>query len=206
MKAQSYRGGKYFRVYVPGYFNEDGKPKVRYFKTKELANTEITRIRRRGISTKPQLNERQSAILAMAETEGLTIEQIPEAFRQYRSTVLNVSKRAHLFELAEKFLERQMHENRAARTLDDDRQRLAKLCMAFENIDVCRLTEIGLRQYLEHYPPGSNRRSHYKAVRKFIKWAYESSYLAIDLMARIRPRSEERRVGKECRSRWSPYH
>src|SRR3990167_3687601 len=24
--------------------------------------------------------------------------------------------------------------------------------------------------------------------------------------ARIRMRSEERRVGKECRSRWSPYH
>src|SRR2546429_9422298 len=24
--------------------------------------------------------------------------------------------------------------------------------------------------------------------------------------ARIAPRSEERRVGKECRSRWSPYH
>src|SRR5437016_13838767 len=23
---------------------------------------------------------------------------------------------------------------------------------------------------------------------------------------RIQPRSEERRVGKECRSRWSPYH
>ena len=22
----------------------------------------------------------------------------------------------------------------------------------------------------------------------------------------IEPRSEERRVGKECRSRWSPYH
>ena len=25
-------------------------------------------------------------------------------------------------------------------------------------------------------------------------------------MAGIQPRSEERRVGKECRSRWSPYH
>jgi len=24
--------------------------------------------------------------------------------------------------------------------------------------------------------------------------------------AALRPRSEERRVGKECRSRWSPYH
>src|SRR6202166_236543 len=27
-----------------------------------------------------------------------------------------------------------------------------------------------------------------------------------DLMIRRPPRSEERRVGKECRSRWSPYH
>ena len=27
-----------------------------------------------------------------------------------------------------------------------------------------------------------------------------------DLMDKKRNRSEERRVGKECRSRWSPYH
>src|SRR5258708_34525156 len=29
---------------------------------------------------------------------------------------------------------------------------------------------------------------------------------AIDTTLLIIPRSEERRVGKECRSRWSPYH
>ena len=29
---------------------------------------------------------------------------------------------------------------------------------------------------------------------------------ATDLEIGIRCRSEERRVGKECRSRWSPYH
>src|SRR5947208_7615156 len=36
----------------------------------------------------------------------------------------------------------------------------------------------------------------------------ESSALALGstLMATCRGRSEERRVGKECRSRWSPYH
>ena len=27
-----------------------------------------------------------------------------------------------------------------------------------------------------------------------------------ELIANIHQRSEERRVGKECRSRWSPYH
>ena len=44
--------------------------------------------------------------------------------------------------------------------------------------------------------------------------SYANSYLGlsgndIDLIAYsscCEPRSEERRVGKECRSRWSPYH
>ena len=31
-------------------------------------------------------------------------------------------------------------------------------------------------------------------------------YLQSDEKKKIEPRSEERRVGKECRSRWSPYH
>ena len=30
--------------------------------------------------------------------------------------------------------------------------------------------------------------------------------LAQDSLSGIAERSEERRVGKECRSRWSPYH
>ena len=32
-----------------------------------------------------------------------------------------------------------------------------------------------------------------------------NQYFEVDL-DRMMPRSEERRVGKECRSRWSPYH
>ena len=31
-------------------------------------------------------------------------------------------------------------------------------------------------------------------------------YSPVAAQVRIRTRSEERRVGKECRSRWSPYH
>ena len=30
--------------------------------------------------------------------------------------------------------------------------------------------------------------------------------MGMDVLARALLRSEERRVGKECRSRWSPYH
>ena len=35
--------------------------------------------------------------------------------------------------------------------------------------------------------------------------AYAKSYI-IGSPESDKPRSEERRVGKECRSRWSPYH
>src|SRR2546425_5777809 len=35
-----------------------------------------------------------------------------------------------------------------------------------------------------------------------VAWAY----VDIDVIRDMRVRSEERRVGKECRSRWSPYH
>ena len=33
----------------------------------------------------------------------------------------------------------------------------------------------------------------------------EDSFMQVQVLF-LAPRSEERRVGKECRSRWSPYH
>ena len=37
-------------------------------------------------------------------------------------------------------------------------------------------------------------------------YSYVSKYQENKLDIKSRYRSEERRVGKECRSRWSPYH
>jgi hypothetical protein len=144
MKITAY--GKSYRLMIPARFNEDGKRQAKYFKTKEEGEIEIRRILGRGASGKPAIDDYKLSILTIAERELGSIDQILEAIRHYRATVLNVSKRAHLFDLVEKFLERQAHEGRAPRTLDDDRQRLNKLCMSFENIDVCRLTQTGLRQ------------------------------------------------------------
>ena len=51
-----------------------------------------------------------------------------------------------------------------------------------------------------------------KAEKKDVDWALlKSSVIIVKLLHNIRSnqveiRSEERRVGKECRSRWSPYH
>src|ERR1043166_4974421 len=43
--------------------------------------------------------------------------------------------------------------------------------------------------------------------RDYLRWSVHQQTRAIEVTdARIEERSEERRVGKECRSRWSPYH
>ena len=55
--------------------------------------------------------------------------------------------------------------------------------------------------------PKDERRAHKKAIPKFggpaviLGFLISTIYLLI-----VMSRSEERRVGKECRSRWSPYH
>ena len=47
----------------------------------------------------------------------------------------------------------------------------------------------------------SNKRVEYKSIY----WLGDSSLYQVDFQNNSK-RSEERRVGKECRSRWSPYH
>ena len=44
-----------------------------------------------------------------------------------------------------------------------------------------------------------------KSLKKF-KRKFEKTGIVKELRRRQQFRSEERRVGKECRSRWSPYH
>ena len=39
-----------------------------------------------------------------------------------------------------------------------------------------------------------------------IKWPAETRSAMVIAVSHPQDRSEERRVGKECRSRWSPYH
>ena len=45
------------------------------------------------------------------------------------------------------------------------------------------------------------------SIQKFQIWDFPGGAMAKNLPANAGDmRSEERRVGKECRSRWSPYH
>ena len=57
---------------------------------------------------------------------------------------------------------------------------------------------------IRHVPTAIIDFDNSQASRDLISRFAASPYF--DVRARLNDRSEERRVGKECRSRWSPYH
>src|SRR2546422_11487321 len=67
------------------------------------------------------------------------------------------------------------------------------------------IAKIGLYHLCEEF---SHMRLFQEIFRTFhldkVEWVPLGKWMS--RMYRLFPRSEERRVGKECRSRWSPYH
>ena len=55
-------------------------------------------------------------------------------------------------------------------------------------------------------PPAMGYKHRERLNDDFFRGEEEGSNAAVRIHLKKRSRSEERRVGKECRSRWSPYH
>ena len=78
--------------------------------------------------------------------------------------------------------------------------------------ELLELVELELRELLDQYDfPGDEvpivRGSALNALMSKSTDPNAPEYACIwELMHAVDERSEERRVGKECRSRWSPYH
>src|SRR2546430_15903277 len=53
---------------------------------------------------------------------------------------------------------------------------------------------------------GIREEEHFHKLRDYLRAFEEPGIEVLDYEEAAQMRSEERRVGKECRSRWSPYH
>src|SRR2546422_8410397 len=97
---------------------------------------------------------------------------------------------------------------RAAQREDPNRPRLRSPCPAPDNLFIPGL--LGLEAEVESPAPGSTARVRLRVapdeVRHVEPRSAVMSFLLPSAQTFQADRSEERRVGKECRSRWSPYH
>jgi hypothetical protein len=188
VKASWYPLRKRWRVLVPPSDSSAGKRISRYFLTKEEAEQFISTHKRSGfIELTDLLIEEKHVLGLIRQSPGYTPDLLLKAWRQFEN-----DGRAHKFtltikELAEKFYVRQEKELRSVRTLSDDRWRLNKFSVALGSItaNACRRSD--LVAYLESIPPGTNRRSHYKTLKKLWRWASDLGYVEYDPMVRLKP-------------------
>jgi hypothetical protein len=110
-----------------------------------------------------------------------------EAWRRFESEGLGNGANLTVQQLCEKFFARQIAERRSAQTLADDRWRLNAFSRQVGQARAVAVERSDVLGYLEAIPPGTNRRSHYKTLKKLWRRAFDLGHVEHDPMARLKP-------------------
>jgi hypothetical protein len=176
---------------VPPSDSDTGKRVARYFPRKEEADEFIASHRKTGSIALAELSLEERHVLGLIrQAEDYSPKLLLNVWHQYQQEKQSAGLRGPkltVSELATKFYERQVREKRSRRTLLDDRFRLRKFTESLGGMSArdCKSSDIAC--YLESIPPGTNRRSHYKTLKKLWRWAYQLGHVDAEPMARMRP-------------------
>lgn len=176
-----------WRVQIPASDSETGKRTSRFFPTKEKAERFIQEHYKAGSVQLAELSLHEKHVLGVIrQSPDYTPDLLLDAWRDYRARRRTRSSFT-VTQLCEAYYARQLKEKRSGRTLNDDSWRLKKLATALGAIQANDCTAADLFQYLETIPPGTNRRSHFKTLKKLWRWAFQRGDIEVDPMARMKP-------------------
>jgi hypothetical protein len=188
MKARWYKPRQCYRVWIPARLSENGKWCRRFFATKGEAEKFIFEIKRRGSVQLAELSIEEMHVLGVIrQSEKYEPRLLLEAWRRFEAEGTGKAANFTVQELCEKFLARQKTEGRSAQTLMDDRWRLNAFCRVLGPGRIGAVKRSDVLGYLESIGPGTNRRSHYKTLRKLWRWAFDLGHVEHDPMARLKP-------------------
>ena len=187
MRPFFYPARNNWRVQVPASDSETGKRTSRFFATKEQAEQFIQEHYKAGSVQLAELSLHEKHVLGVIrQSADYTPDLLLDAWRDYRARRRTRSSLT-VTQLCEAYFARQLKEKRSGRTLNDDSWRLKKLATALGAIPANDCTAADLFQYLETIPPGTNRRSHFKTLKKLWRWAFQRGDIEVDPMARMKP-------------------
>jgi hypothetical protein len=188
MEAKWYEARKCYRVWVPARLSETGKNYRRFFETKEQAQKFIFERKRSGSVELAELAVEEKHILGVIrQSEKHEPKLLLEAWRRFESEGKGNGSNFTVLQLCEKFFARQLAERRSPQTLGDDRWRLNAFSRGMGQAKASAVKRSDILGYLETIPPGTNRRSHYKTLRKLWRWAFDLGHVENDPMARLKP-------------------
>jgi site-specific recombinase XerD len=168
--------------------SESGKRYRRFFETKEQAQKFIFETKRNGSIELADLAVEEKHVLGVIrQSQKYEPRLLLEAWRRFESEGTGNGANLTVQQLCEKFLARQIAERRSAQTLADDRWRLNAFSREVGQARAAAVKRSDILGYLEAIPPGTNRRSHYKTLRKLWRWAFDLGHVEHDPMARLKP-------------------
>jgi hypothetical protein len=188
VEAKWYKARNCYRVWVPARLSEKGKDCRRFFETKEQAEKFIYDAKRSGSVELAELAVEEKHVLGVIRrSQSYEPRLLLEAWQRFQSEGMGKASNLAVQQLCEKFLIRQMAERRSVQTLADDRWRLNAFSRAVGQARVATVKRSDILRYLEGIPPGTNRRSHYKTLRKLWRWAFDLGHVEHDPMNRLKP-------------------
>jgi hypothetical protein len=156
-------------------------------------------IKRRGPNGQENLEKQQQTAtnlgawkrsgpkLEIRQSQNYEPRLLLEAWQRFQSEGMGNGSNLTVQQLCEKFLTRQIAERRSVQTLADDRWRLNAFSRAVGHARAAGVKRSDILRYLEGIPPGTNRRSHYKTLRKLWRWAFDLGHVEHDPMNRLKP-------------------
>lgn len=188
MEAHWYNPRECWLVIVPSRLSETGKRCRRFFGNKPEAENFIFEIKRRGSVQLADLSVEEMQVLGVIRQSGKYEPRLLlEAWHRFEKEETGDGENLTVQELAEKFLARQKAEGRSARTVLDDLWRLNALAKTMGHLRAGAVKRADFLRYLEGIPPGTNRRSHHKTLRKLWRWAHDLDHVQNDPMAKLKP-------------------
>ena len=173
---------------MPVRLSESGKRYRRFFETKEQAQKFIFETKRNGSIELADLAVEEKHVLGVIrQSQKYEPRLLLEAWRRFESEGSGDGANLTVQQLCEKFFARQIAERRSAQTLADDRWRLNAFSREVGQARAAAVKRSDILGYLEAIPPGTNRRSHYKTLRKLWRWAFDLGHVEHDPMARLKP-------------------
>jgi hypothetical protein len=168
--------------------SESGKRYRRFFETKEQAQKFIFETKRSGSVELADLAVEEKHVLGVIrQSEKYEPKFLLEAWRRFESEGSGNGSNFTVLQLCENFFARQVAERRSPQTLGDDRWRLNAFSRGMGQAKAAAVKRSDILGYLEAIPPGTNRRSHYKTLRKLWRWAFDLGHVENDPMARLKP-------------------
>jgi hypothetical protein len=188
VEAHWYQPRKCYRVWIPARLSENRKRYRRFFATKEQAQRFIFETKRSGSVELAELAAEEKHILGVIrQSEKYEPRLLLEAWRRFEGEGTGNGSNLTVQRLCEKFFARQIAERRSSQTLADDRWRLNAFSRGMGQARAAVVKRSDILGYLEAIPPGTNRRSHYKTLRKLWRWAFDLGHVEHDPMARLKP-------------------